>query len=129
LHRIPLANRCVPRMDDLITSELKKKGLDKGLKDFLNSDMVRLSLVELYKQLPKMAYLGLAALAITLLLVFLLRYIAKLMVLLVLLSTSIGSIGETNESIILFYCSGFIRVKYALLMVYYSFKPSQHSPG
>jgi hypothetical protein len=80
-------------MDDLINSELKKKGLDQGLKEFLNSDIVRLSLVELYKQLPKMAYLALVALAITLLLVFLLRYIAKLMVLLVLLSSAIGSIG------------------------------------
>ena len=57
------------------------------------SDMNR-SLVELYDHLDRVGLLSLAALFITIALVFLQRYIAKVMIILVLTLTSLGSIGN-----------------------------------
>ncbi len=53
-----------------------------------------MSVIQLYDHLENIALLSIAALIITMVLVFLLRYIAKVMISLVLLLTSLGSIGK-----------------------------------
>ncbi|RNA43074.1 choline transporter 1 isoform X2, partial [Brachionus plicatilis] len=85
-----LLNRCVPQISEILgnnTMTLLKNN------SFLNLQELKFSSLELYRKLPDIGYLSLAALLFTIILVVLLRYIAKLMVVLVLILSSLGSIG------------------------------------
>jgi hypothetical protein len=89
-----LGNRCIPDLKEISNETLNK--LPKQMLELINSDFVRVSITNFYQQLPRVAMLSAAALIITVLLVFLLRYIAKLMVILVLVLVSVGCIGKAT---------------------------------
>lgn len=82
-------NRCIPIITELDVFNNDFLKYNK----FINIQDVKLSMVELFKQLGDIGYLSLIALGITIILVALLRYIAKYMVVVVLILISVGSIG------------------------------------
>ncbi len=65
------------------------------LKDHIDQskEIAKLSIVQVYEKLPKIALLALASLLITIILVFLLRYIAKAVIYTIMIIASAGSIG------------------------------------
>lgn len=58
-----------------------------------NSEMLKLSIVQLYTKLPEIGYLALISLLVTITLVFLLRYIANILIYLIVLTASLGCIS------------------------------------
>lgn len=85
-----MLNRCIPDITQIIGDDTMAVLKNNS---YLNLDELKFSLIELYKKLPDIGYLSLAALLFTTILVILLRFIAKLMVVLVLTLSSLGSIG------------------------------------
>lgn len=61
--------------------------------NILKIEDLKLSVLELYKRLPDIGVLSICALLVTIVLVVLLRYIAKFMIVIVLVLSSLGSIG------------------------------------
>ena len=103
-----MLNRCVPTPN---ITELLPSQIDKivNISSIFTSDDVRLATLTLYKQLPDIGLLALIALALTIVLVTLLRYLAKLMVLLIIFLSCFGMIGSD-------YISYFIPRLYAYLI-------------
>lgn len=97
LIRVPILNRCVPtpNITELIPSEIDKI---TNISRIFNSDDLRLATLTLYKQLPDIGLLALIATGLTILLVILLRYLAKLMVLLIIFLSCCGMLGKNIET-------------------------------
>jgi hypothetical protein len=100
-----LAHRCIPEPKKLIANSLNKlqkySALMEKFKnitffDFLNPSIVNLWMVQLHDDLHKIGLISGVALAVAFILVFLIRYIAKIMVIVILLTLSLGSIGNLN---------------------------------
>lgn len=91
--RVPVLNRCVPtpNITELIPSQVDKI---TNISRIFNSDDLRLAMLSLYKQLPSIGLLTLIAFGLTILLVVLLRYLAKIMVLLIIFLSCLGMIGN-----------------------------------
>lgn len=86
---IQIANRCIPMLDEVLKSKIKLKGIET----FIQSDLYKLSFIQLYQQLPMIGLLSLGSLILTVFLVFLLRYISRAMVIIVFLVSSLGCIA------------------------------------
>jgi hypothetical protein len=67
--------------------------LEKSITE--NTEILKLSIVQLYESFPKIGALAILCFLITLAIVFLLRYIAKIIIVLVLIASSIGCIAIT----------------------------------
>lgn len=117
-----MLNRCVPTPN---ITELLPSQLDKivNISSIFTSDDVRLATLTLYKQLPDIGLLALIALALTIVLVTLLRYLAKLMVLLIIFLSCFGMIGSI-------YISYFILpIDFMFLFDIFTFKRSLFTCG
>ena len=84
-----VGNRCVPKLKEILELDDHLK----TLQTFLSSNSFKLSLSEFYQELPTIGQLILASLLISIVMVFLLRWIARLMITLTLLISVLGSIG------------------------------------
>lgn len=93
----PLINRCIPNIEKLVLDGIVDSKYGQYLEDQFqqSSEIAKLSIVQVYDNLPKIGLIALASLLITIVLVFLLRYIAHIVIYLIMLITSIGSIGIT----------------------------------
>lgn len=96
---MPIANRCVPDIEQFLTSNIlgHLKGTKYGplLEEQFKktTESFKLSIVQLYNSLPLIGYMALASLLITILLSFLLRYIVKAMVFIVMIITAAGCVA------------------------------------
>lgn len=89
----PFLKRCVPDVSEIrFSNNTELINLLKN-NSIINIQDLKFSMLELYKKLPDVGYLSLAALLVTIILVALLRYIAKFMIIIVLILSSVGSIA------------------------------------
>jgi hypothetical protein len=94
--RESIGHRCIPSVAEYI---------NLNYKSILNSsDLIKVSVIQLYDHLDSIALLSVAALIITVVLVFLLRYIAKIMIFFIISLSSLGSIGNVYFSSFSFKC-------------------------
>ena len=81
-------NRCVPNINE------KLKNYSTVIKKFINYDLYEIGTVELYHDLPKIGYMAICSLVITIILVFLLRFISKVLVIIIYLISILGMTGN-----------------------------------
>lgn len=99
IQTVPIANRCVPDIEQFLTSNilghLKNTKYGKLFEEQLKNttESFKLSIVKLYHSLPIICYIALASLLMTILLSFLLRYIAKVMVFIIMTITAAGCVA------------------------------------
>lgn len=92
----PIANRCFPDFLKVLDHEiLNRTEIQRLLSDNFNAQIIQTYVVRLNQQLPKIGWLSLISLGITIVLVALLRYIAKILVALVVFLAASGTTGIT----------------------------------
>ncbi len=93
LKAYPLASRCLPDLEQLVLDGFTDYG--RYLKGHIeqSKEIAKLSIVQVYENAPKLAALALASLLITVLLAFLLRYIAKTVIYSVMVIAAAGSVS------------------------------------
>ncbi len=109
---IPVVNRCVPDIKQLIL--MNNPNYASFLEGHIDqsAELAKLYIVQLYTKLPEIGLLSLASLLVTIILVFLLRYIANIVIYLIMLAASLGSISFSGFLWFRFYevilFSGFV---------------------
>jgi hypothetical protein len=90
---VDLFNRCIPSLNELA---LNNSEVLRNLLKYLNEEWLSTAISELYNQWDNIGILCLVAFGISFILVFLIRYIAKLMVILILLLSCLSLIGLSS---------------------------------
>jgi len=88
-----LFNRCIPDLQSLVP---KNNTTVNILMKYFNDEWISTIVLQLYSEATVMGYLCLIALTISFVLVFLLRYIAKIMIYVILIVSVIALIGLTS---------------------------------
>lgn len=90
-----IANRCVPDIQQLVYNGLIDSKYGMVIEEELsqNQEFFKLAMVQLYENLPKVGLLSLASLLATIILVFLLRYMAALVIYMIMIISILGSLA------------------------------------